>query len=140
MVLIHKVIANHQPTIDLFLESLTVDQRTTIADSVPALTDLILRLLTAYHRMRGRDFVKHVMSKIKSVAAADNRTALRDGLAAAASTAAKTRSKASVGRKRDRAAASAGSVSGVDYSSILEELEEEAAEEYEDLWKEGLCT
>lgn len=126
--MIHNVLAAHQPTMTLFLDTVPGDEMAKVQSNPKLAGELVVHLLTAYHRMRGRDFVKQLMSNLKSASADQNRNAHRDRMAAistAASAAAKARTT-TAGQKRNHGEMSSGDKDESEAWQTYFEAEEQA--------------
>ena len=77
---VRSAILKHEPTTCLFKKTIAASLHVQAAEG--AVHNLMQYLLAAYHRMRGRDFVKSLMSTLRAAAAAQNRSAHRDRMAA----------------------------------------------------------
>jgi len=132
VVRIHEALIKHEPTLSLFRATIPHDALADRGESHALTKALAGHLLTCYHKMRGRDFVKQVMSNLKSASAAQNGNSHRDRLAAtstAASKAARARVEDNKKRSHDETASDA-----VDSpcTSCLFDAEEQAEEEEEE--------
>ena len=126
---IHAALVAHEPTMRLFSATLP-DGALDVGDSPAQAKELAGHLLTCYHKMRGRDFVKQMLSNLKSASAEQNRNSHRDRLAAistAAKAAAKARSEDRNKRSRDE---TSDEVPDISYFDIEEDqvMEEEGRE------------
>mmetsp|Transcript_21697 Transcript_21697/g.26107 ORF Transcript_21697/g.26107 Transcript_21697/m.26107 type:complete len:529 (-) Transcript_21697:3776-5362(-) len=63
---IHEVISKHKPTVDLFVKTLPRSEDADMDSLESQATEMMCFLLDAYHKMRGRDFVKTMMGNLGS--------------------------------------------------------------------------
>ncbi|MEO0699408.1 MAG: hypothetical protein AAFY81_06785, partial [Pseudomonadota bacterium] len=77
---VQHAIESHEPTTRLFTMTFSEELRLQLTDGV--VRDLMDHMLGAYHRMRGRDFIRSRMSNLRAAAVTQNRSAHRDKMAA----------------------------------------------------------
>mmetsp|Transcript_20296 Transcript_20296/g.62750 ORF Transcript_20296/g.62750 Transcript_20296/m.62750 type:complete len:185 (-) Transcript_20296:862-1416(-) len=128
VVKIHEALVAHEPALEPFRATIPCDALKDLDESRALVLALAGHLLVCYHRMRGRDFVKQVMSNLKS--ATQNRNSHRDRLAAISTAASNAATKrAENNKKRRHEETTSGAVDG---TSSLFDAEERAPEREED--------
>jgi len=151
VVKIHEALIKHEPTLALFRATIPNGALADDGESRALTQALAGHLLTCYHKMRGRDFVKQVMSNLKwvqrlfvywrihrtdlwsrhrSASAAQNRNTHRDrmaAVAAAASNAAAKRAEANRKHPHSEVSSGAGDDAPFAVGTEEEEAEESAA-------------
>mmetsp|Transcript_20295 Transcript_20295/g.62743 ORF Transcript_20295/g.62743 Transcript_20295/m.62743 type:complete len:206 (-) Transcript_20295:862-1479(-) len=149
VVKIHEALVAHEPALEPFRATIPCDALKDLDESRALVLALAGHLLVCYHRMRGRDFVKQVMSNLKCVqrlflhwrvhrtglcfrrrSATQNRNSHRDRLAAISTAASNAATKrAENNKKRRHEETTSGAVDG---TSSLFDAEERAPEREED--------
>jgi len=81
---IHQVISTHKPTIDLFLQTLPIADLADNDGVKSGAAEIVLFLLNAYHKMRGRDYIKLMMEYLARQKKSSHRLAVISNAAVAA--------------------------------------------------------